>query len=227
MRRFLPFAALLGVALVLGCQDVGTGPDGLVPQFAKGGKPGKPGGGGGSGSGGNLAATLDLEGGMMVAGLEVTGKDDDTRFRLSTLNLAVPIKMNFAAIECTIMIGAGMVPTELAYLLEQLQAEVTVGSIHLSIDKASLTVGGTTTNPHHLLNVNYEGELDGHTVSTMVRFENPFSQVDDATVAWTKNVDGDDVFEFTGPIVVVAEGVGGRNGSRGSRAIACGGNGAN
>ncbi len=33
MRRFLPFAALLGVALVLGCQDVGTGPDGLVPQF--------------------------------------------------------------------------------------------------------------------------------------------------------------------------------------------------
>ena len=35
MRRFLPFAALLGVALVLGCQDVGTGPDGLVPQFKK------------------------------------------------------------------------------------------------------------------------------------------------------------------------------------------------
>ena len=35
MRRFFPFAALLGVALVLGCQDVGTGPDGLVPQFKK------------------------------------------------------------------------------------------------------------------------------------------------------------------------------------------------
>ncbi len=35
MRRFLPFAALIGVALVLGCQDVGTGPDGLVPQFGK------------------------------------------------------------------------------------------------------------------------------------------------------------------------------------------------
>ena len=38
MRRFLPFAALLGVALVLGCQDVGTGPVeavDLVPQFAK------------------------------------------------------------------------------------------------------------------------------------------------------------------------------------------------
>ena len=30
MRRFFPFAALLGVALVLGCQDVGTGPDGLL-----------------------------------------------------------------------------------------------------------------------------------------------------------------------------------------------------
>ena len=36
MRRFLPFAALVGVALVLGCQDVGTGPDGLVPQFHHG-----------------------------------------------------------------------------------------------------------------------------------------------------------------------------------------------
>ena len=35
MRSSLPFAALLGVALFLGCQDVGTGPDGLVPQFDK------------------------------------------------------------------------------------------------------------------------------------------------------------------------------------------------
>ena len=36
MRRFLPFAALLGVALVLGCQDLApVGPDGLVPQFDK------------------------------------------------------------------------------------------------------------------------------------------------------------------------------------------------
>ncbi len=38
MRRFLSFAALLGVALVLGCQDLGSGPvgpDGLEPQFAK------------------------------------------------------------------------------------------------------------------------------------------------------------------------------------------------
>ena len=39
MRRFLPFAALLGVALVLGCQDLGSvGPDG--PQFDKRGTPG-------------------------------------------------------------------------------------------------------------------------------------------------------------------------------------------
>ncbi len=42
MRRFLPFAALLGVALVLGCQDMApVGPDGLVPQFAKGGNKNK------------------------------------------------------------------------------------------------------------------------------------------------------------------------------------------
>ncbi len=38
MRRFVPLAALLGVAFVLGCQDVGTGmvaSDGPGPQFAK------------------------------------------------------------------------------------------------------------------------------------------------------------------------------------------------
>ena len=58
MRRFLPFAALVGVALVLACQDVGTGPvgpDGLESQFHhseghdKGGGDGGPGGGPGGG----------------------------------------------------------------------------------------------------------------------------------------------------------------------------------
>ena len=38
--------ALLSAVFILGCQDVGTGPDGLVPQFAKGGGKDKPGGGG-------------------------------------------------------------------------------------------------------------------------------------------------------------------------------------
>ena len=55
MRRFLPFAALLGVAFVLGCQDLGTGvegAEGLGPQFAKKDKP-RGGGGGGGGGGGN------------------------------------------------------------------------------------------------------------------------------------------------------------------------------
>ena len=50
MRRFLPLAALLGVAFVLGCQDQGSGvvgPDGLSPQFAKGDNNGKPKGPGG------------------------------------------------------------------------------------------------------------------------------------------------------------------------------------
>ncbi|MCH7565626.1 MAG: hypothetical protein IH968_17575 [Gemmatimonadetes bacterium] len=35
MRRFLSFAALFGVALVLGCQDVGTGPEAPTPLFVK------------------------------------------------------------------------------------------------------------------------------------------------------------------------------------------------
>ena len=59
MCRFLPFAALLGVALVLGCQDVGTGPDGLVPQFAKGGKPNS---GGGRATGGDVAVGVTVGG---------------------------------------------------------------------------------------------------------------------------------------------------------------------
>ena len=63
MRRFLPFAALLGVAFVLGCQDVGTGPDGLVPQFGKGGGKGKP-------PSGVVPATLTLEDGMTASGFE-------------------------------------------------------------------------------------------------------------------------------------------------------------
>ena len=51
MRQFFPFAALLGVALVLGCQDVGTGvvaSDGAGPQFTHkdpNKEHGKPGGG--------------------------------------------------------------------------------------------------------------------------------------------------------------------------------------
>ena len=65
MRSFLPFAALLGVALVLGCQDVGTGvegPDGLLPQFARGGEKGNSGGGGGG-----VVGFLTLTGGMATA----------------------------------------------------------------------------------------------------------------------------------------------------------------
>lgn len=51
MRLSLPFAALVTVAFLLGCQEQGSspvGPDDLEPQFAKGGngKPDKPGGGG-------------------------------------------------------------------------------------------------------------------------------------------------------------------------------------
>ena len=46
--------ALLSAVFILGCQDLGTGavgPDGLEPQFAKGGIKGPPDGGGGGGGG--------------------------------------------------------------------------------------------------------------------------------------------------------------------------------
>ena len=71
MRRFFPFAALIGVALVLGCQDLGSGPvgpDGPGPAFAKGGEKGKPGGGGG---GGEVAGFLTLTGGIVTTDLPV------------------------------------------------------------------------------------------------------------------------------------------------------------
>ena len=58
--------ALVSAVFLLGCQDQGSGPvgpDGLGPQFAKGGKPGKPGGGRGGGGGGALSL-FDRPGGL-------------------------------------------------------------------------------------------------------------------------------------------------------------------
>ncbi len=64
MRSFLPFAALLGVALVLGCQDVGTGvvaSEGLVPQFHHGKGHDDRGGGGGGGITNFVAAITNTD----------------------------------------------------------------------------------------------------------------------------------------------------------------------
>ena len=114
MRRFLPFAALIGVALVLGCQDVGSGPvgpDGLVPQFDKGGTPGAvaecPGGvdrddkghchgdeddGGGDGpkvKGQGTLVDVAVTGGMIATNqlMELWRKRDQVSFRAGALQV--------------------------------------------------------------------------------------------------------------------------------------------
>ena len=64
--------ALLSAVFVLACQDLGlgpVGPDGLVPQFAKGGKKGKPGGGGG----GAATYTVTHSGDVTTIPSSVTG----------------------------------------------------------------------------------------------------------------------------------------------------------
>ena len=107
MRRFLPFAALFGVAFVLGCQDVGTGvveSDGAGPQFGvncddKPNHPKCPGGAGGGGGGGGGVkgkVTLGPLGGMATSDtLRLPGGIDATKIGLNTNTHAGTITMNF------------------------------------------------------------------------------------------------------------------------------------
>ena len=228
MRRFFPFAALLGAAFVLGCQDVGTGvvgPDGLEPQFARKGK-GKP-------PSGDVGATVTLGNGMTTEGddLLLVGKYDDTTVTISTNNtFTSTITINFAGpLVCPVLTGEDgshdrdLEPHVMDYLMAQLEMleGVTGGSFFLEIDRSGLELTSPQAGNYLLLD-GYEGELNEgelgtNTVSTSVRF----GWVGPATVEWLATSISGDVFKFTGPIVVAANGVGGRNGKRGRRAIAC------
>ena len=216
----------------MGCQDVGSGPvgpEGLEPQLAKDKVcPGHP-----ScktlGDGGNITATLGLGGGMnSTAPIAVTGMDDSSLI-FNTNEFVVDIQMNFTqmnfttAANCEVRVGTngvkrgGLVQEVKDYLVAQLFQDpqepvlsASLGSIHLRINKTDL---GSTSD--HLLNVSYRGTLGGHSISTQVRY-GAFG-VEGPTVA----VDGNS-FEFRGPIMVSAGDVGGRNGKRGRRLIACG-----
>jgi hypothetical protein len=236
--------ALLSATLILGCQDVGSGPvgpEGLEPQLAKDKVcPGHP-----ScktlGDGGNLTATLDLGYGMTslksgttsgeLESIAVTGMDDDNTLRFNTNDFEVDIKMNFpvyTAGQCTVTIGTngvtapdvtmeGHVETYLRNQLQELVSKESLGSIHLSINKTDMTDTGG-----NLINVSYRSTLpDGQSISIQIRY-GAFG-VEGPTVFPL----GGNRFEFTGPIMVSAGGVGGRNGKRGRRLIACGGTGDN
>ena len=140
MRRFFPFAALLGVALVLGCQDLGTGavgPDGLEPQFARGSK-GKP-------PSGTVSAKVTLAGGMTTAvgdTLMLSGKNDVQTVTLGTnsdpgrqtglRNVEIVVSFGYDLGDCTVIAGEGgksdgvLSEEEEKYLLKQLKRGVAV-----------------------------------------------------------------------------------------------------
>ena len=105
MRSSLPFAALLGVALLLGCQDVGpVGPDGLEPQFSH--RPGSCKGhhkddpncdGGGGGGGGQNFVFVDVivTGGMntddpVKQQMELARKPGIVKIRANTEKVGTP-----------------------------------------------------------------------------------------------------------------------------------------
>ena len=215
MRRFFPFAALLGVVLVLGCQDLGTGAveaDGLEPQFAKGGK-GKP-------PGGNVSATVTLAGGMEMAGLPLVGKYDDDTVSLNTNDFDVKIDMKFSPNQtCTMIVGEDDGSGVIDHLRPRLAtASPMSGAFFLRIDKTGLEVGKSTQAEKHLLLVEYADEFDDHLVQVLIIHGDQFSP---ATVEWEASTSSRDVFNFTGSIVVWMHGVGGLKGKRSRRAMAC------
>ena len=237
MRRFLPFAALLGVAFVLGCQDVATGPDGLLPQFAQGSK-GKP-------PSGTVSATVTLVDGMTTTGmgLELSGKNDVQTVTLGTnsdpgrqssglRNVDIVVSFGYDDLgDCTVTAGEGgksngvLTYKEEIYLLDQLRRTVAVadgGGFQLQIDKTDLPEAGTSSEAEkHAIGFGYDDMFEGDPVRVGIKHQGG-GRLLVTTVTWVASTDLQDEFTFTGPIRVSMGGVGGLTGRRGGRAIACG-----
>ncbi len=215
--------AFLSAVFILGCQDQGTGvveSEGLGPQFGVNceKKPNHPKCPDGGDVGGGVAGTVTLEHGMMTTvPLQLTGKFDETTVALSANNINGDIQLNFPPQTCTDFVGengssdAAVEPEVKAYLESQLQAGEGSDAFFLEIDKTGLTVGNSieSTAGRYLLAFEYD--------EIQIRF----GWVGPATIKWVSSLSGVDVFNFTGPILVAADGVGGRKGKRGRRAIAC------
>ena len=218
--------ALLGAALVLACENsrpTPVGPEGLGPQFTHNDPEkvhgGPKGGGNGGDGGGSKTALVDLQLGMQTAGLDVTvNQDSPKKLHVGNSDFVHDIQMNFINPGVCVGIKAtngSQFPTaeEFDALVAELTASVGSGFFTMQIDKADLVVGGFSTSDDHLLIVEFEGTLG----STRILLGSPFDQVDPATVKWTSQ----DVFEFTGPVVVWAHGVGDGGGEKSNRIIAC------
>ena len=127
-----------------------VGPDGLEPQFARGGK-GKP-------PSGNVPAKVTLAGGMATVpgtgtDLVLVGKNDVQTVTLNTNPFNVGIRMSFGYEpgDCTVAgeNSDGVLPEE-GYLLGQLATAVARnGSFHLQIDKTDLSEGTSTRRLDH------------------------------------------------------------------------------
>ena len=228
--------ALLSGVFVLGCQDVGTGVegvDGLVPQFSHKPKH-KPGGGGGN----TEAFELDLVGGMTTTGFDVNGTG--SIFALQSNNFSADIVLDFplyAIGECEIIRGTDGVhhaPTiEEKYeerLLDELDlTAVTMarnGGFGMDIDLTGLVPPSPTgppvvvTSTSHFLDVNYDNEFGKRTLVAL-RGGNG------ATVRWVSRDGPVDLFELAGPVMVALRGVTGGKGKKSNRTIRCGGVGDN
>ena len=247
--------ALLSAVFLLGCQEQGSepvGPEGLGPQFAAkkcANNSALPGCGGDDGGDGDPAATtLTLADGMQTPlnpsnddPLPVTvNQDSPKKLNVGNSDFAHNIKMNFLNPGDCFPFAAtksGVVPStggdgkvdEVAKLEAELIALVTSGSFIMKIDKTGLTLNGSTTSESHLLLVERDGTFDDPTDGpthghTRIMLGNPFdNQVPPNTVKWVS----ENLFEFTGPVVVWAHGVGGGGGEKSNRIIACGGDGDN
>ena len=223
--------ALLCAGLLLGCQEQGSGPvgpDGLGPQFDRvgtGGCPSPDNKGHCHGDKGSTPMpTLDFADGMATSGFEVNVKDRTNTLKVENNDFVQAIQMQFPDPDPGTCVGfkateSGVVPNdeEVGKLRDELNQLVTSGFFVMQIDKTSLG----SPSRGNLLNVERDGTFDGLNGTTRIMLGSPFNQVAPVTVT----SDANDVFKFTGPVVVWAHGVGGRGGEKSNRIIQCSGTG--
>jgi hypothetical protein len=223
MRRFLPFAALIGVALVLGCQDVGTGPDGLVPQFDKkgtgdcaNGKPIHCHGGDDDSSGGTGRALADvtITGGMVTDQSQEVNLEENNntlKFNASAFGIAViNLEIDLAkTLEETpdVGIGACTMNRENTEKKEDLFARLSSAldgrrGFFGDIDKNNLGF----ESKGHKISVTWEEE-DGSSFSVAIRFANldPDGLIPTVTLGAKEDINGNFTATLSGGSVVLID----------------------
>ncbi len=117
------------------------------------------------------------------------------------------------------VLGVRPSPPLLSKVLLDLQRSLSIAldARDYDVDTTGLAVGGTTT-AKHLLNVEFERAQDGFLASIRFGFlaGNP-------TVEWISSNNSVDVFEFSGPVLVIAHRVDGGKSRKSGRAMACDG----